>query len=707
MIFAGDPRVWRVAALVAAPLAALILIWCLVPRDYVTGTNSVNTYTYVAPTPAGQALCVPGLEIPAGTARIELGLISRTQTRPPLELALDIGGRAVKSSLPPQPVGSDRISTAVFPIPETAASPGVQAGSLCLRATDLVNWGGTPVVEAGDAVPTLGGRSIGVGRVAVRYLPPAGSKRSYAARLGAILDRASLFRPGFVGAWLYAVILFLVLPGLAFAAVRSIALAVAGERRRYGLRVFGICAVNAICWALITPAFQVPDEVDHFAYVSSIAEHGRSPDRSPGPHMRWSSAEALAIQGTRFLLDHQGQDTRPPWSAADVSRYDRAVAAQHPRSDDGGGYETASPHGPLYYLALAPAYLLAPDGSVLTQLTLARITSALIGALAALLTYLMCVELAPGRRWLGVLAALLVSFQPMYGFISGGVNNDVGVNAGAALLELLLIRLVLRGPTWRTALLTGVVLVLLPYVKGTAYSLFPVAALAVLVAVVRHHRRAAAKPWVLLAAAAAATQALWTRVSPVFHTTLYTTPGGGAPTAAPAVHQLSGYVSYLWQVFLPRLPFMTPHFQTTWPAYTIFVERGFAAFGFYAVYFPSWVYAVVLAAMLAVPVLAAVAAVRERAYVRRMAWPALLLVAFPAAVVAGFEAAFYTPGSRPMLAEFGRYAFPAIGPLAILVVGSLHAFGRRAVPAVGTGLVVAMIAFSYASQLLTLTAYYA
>ncbi len=111
--------------------------------------------------------------------------------------------------------------------------------------------------------------------------------------------------------------------------------------------------------------------------------------------------------------------------------------------------------------------------------------------------------------------------------------------------------------------------------------------------------------------------------------------------------------------------------------------------------------------MLAVPVLAAVAAVRERAYFRRMAWPLLLLVAFPAAVVAGFEAAFYTASSRPMLAEFGRYAFPAIGPLAILVVGSLHAFGRRAVPWVGTGLVVAMIAFSYASQLLTLTAFYA
>ena len=42
-----------------------------------------------------------------------------------------------------------------------------------------------------------------------------------------------------------------------------------------------------------------------------------------------------------------------------------------------------------------------------------------------------------------------------------------------------------------------------------------------------------------------------------------------------------------------------------------------------------------------------------------------------------------------------------------LTLAGLHAFGRRAVPWVGTGLIVAMIAFSYASQLLTLTSFYA
>ncbi len=66
-----------------------------------------------------------------------------------------------------------------------------------------------------------------------------------------------------------------------------------------------------------------------------------------------------------------------------------------------------------------------------------------------------------------------------------------------------------------------------------------------------------------------------------------------------------------------------------------------------------------------------------------------ILALMPLAVIAGFEAAFYTTGTRPSVAEFGRYAFPAIAPLAVLVVASLHAFGtaldrvRRCWPARG------------------------
>src|SRR6202043_2731882 len=108
-----------------------------------------------------------------------------------------------------------------------------------------------------------------------------------------------------------------------------------------------------------------------------------------------------------------------------------------------------------------------------------------------------------------------------------------------------------------------------------------------------------------------------------------------------------------------RLSFMTPHFEATgWQAFAIFVERGWGAFGWYDVYFPSWVYVVLLVAMLIVPVLAIVAARLEWAFVRSHALELAILLLVPIAVVAGFEAAFYTTGLRRYVPEFGRYALP-------------------------------------------------
>jgi hypothetical protein len=164
----------------------------------------------------------------------------------------------------------------------------------------------------------------------------------------------------------------------------------------------------------------------------------------------------------------------------------------------------------------------------------------------------------------------------------------------------------------------------------------------------------------------------------------------------------------VWQVFLPRLPFMARHYETPGiPAFVIFVERGWAAFGWYVVLFPHWVYVVILVVMLATPLLGVIAARREWTFVRRNVIEFAVLLLIPIAVVAGFEAAFYSTAVHEGIPEFGRYAFPAIAPLAVLVVASLHAFGRRRIVLAGGGLLGLMVAFCYACQLLTLTTFYA
>ena len=712
-VFAGDPRVWRWAALLAVPLVALISVYWLAPRDYNTGTDSVEVHDYVALASAGQSVCVPGLLIPPRTARVRLWLTSRTQERPALHLALRIAGGTLHSDLPPLHVRGGRVSVAIFPVPQLEARSSATPASVCLTAGDEVNWGGTalPTPPAYSA-PTLQGAPLAA-RIAVWYLPRAGSQKSYFSAAGTVLRRASLFRSGWTGYWLYAGLFLIVLPGLALGAVRCLALAASGSPpRRPAAWLFAIAALNFACWGLITAPFQAPDETDHFAYTQSLVERGRAPSRdAAAPLRRWSSAETLALENIGWFTDHRALDSRPPWLALQESEYRMQAAALHPRADDGGGAETAATHGPIYYAALVPAYL-AAGSSPFSQLTMMRLASALIGALTVLFTFLLARELAPGRPWLAVLAALLVAFQPMYGFISGAVNNDAGVNAAAAALELLLIRVLRRGVTVTTGALTGAVLLALPLIKGTGLSLYPVAALALIAALWRHRARADVRGWIAFAVCAVSLGLLSAYVLGGVHTA--SAPAGAsaissnASAVSGALHDVPDFLSYLWQVFLPRLPFMTAHFPASgYPAYTIFVVRGWAAFGSYTVTFPHWVYVVILVAMISAIPLSMLAAWREWIWIGRNWLELLVLISMPVAVIVGFEAAYYTPGTRPVIAEVGRYAFPAIGPLAVLVVGALHAFGRRRMLAVGTGLLVAMIALSYASQLLTLTSFYA
>ncbi|HEY4428057.1 MAG TPA: DUF2142 domain-containing protein [Solirubrobacteraceae bacterium] len=715
-VSAGDRRVWRTAAVVAVPLLLLLAFYLLHPRDYYTGTDNVEVYSFISPTPAGKPLCVPGLELPAGTGRIRLQLMSPTAVRPALRMALTFDGRTrvIGSALGPVALPPSRLSTVDFRIPELKADPGGRLATVCVTAAGVVNWGGTPLTKIpASRPPTVGGIPL-LGRIAVWYLPPAGAKRSYLSRIGSTLRRASLFRPGFIGPWLYVLILLVVLPALALASVRCLAVAAAGGligSRRMAASLFAIAAINFICWSLITPPFQAPDEVDHFAYTQSLVERGEAPSRDPAsPLGRWASTEALALDDMSFITDHQIGDTRPPWNVAQQQRYRAQVAQLHLSASDGGGNETAATHGAIYYAALVPAYALA-SSSPLDQLTLMRLTSALIGALTVVFAFLLARELAPGRPWLAVLAGLLVAYEPMYGFISGSVNNDVGVNAAAAGFELLLILIVRRGITLRLGALAGLLLIALPIIKGTAYSLYPVAAVALVATLWRHHRRADLAGLGVLAATALALREISVHLAGVFRNS------AGAPTAqtsspSGALHEVIahplGYLGYLWEVFLPRLSFMAPHFeQPGIPAVTIFVKRGWAAFGWYDVLFPPWVYSVILAVMLLTLVLGLIALRTEWSFVRRN-WIEVGLVALmPIAVVAGFEAAFYTTGARAVIAEFGRYAFPAIAPLAVLVVGALHAFGRRRMLCAGVGLLVIMLGFSYASQLLTMTTFYA
>ncbi len=174
---------------------------------------------------------MPGLQIPAGTASLRLQLISLTTERPALHLTLREGASTLASVLGPTAVASNRISTVIFLVPRARRVPARVRGRLGVphRRRSGEDWGGIAAAGAPAARrPRLQGRSaVGPDRAVV---PAArdGARSSYLARAGAILRRASLFRAGVVGPWLYVLLLLVVLPALALASIRRLAVAQRG-----------------------------------------------------------------------------------------------------------------------------------------------------------------------------------------------------------------------------------------------------------------------------------------------------------------------------------------------------------------------------------------------------------------------------------------------------------------------------------------------
>jgi len=700
--FPGDRRVWLVAAGVAVVFGALIGDALLERQERYTGTNSVRSRNASEAVQPGQRVCANGLDVPAGTGRIQLDPIASQPAT--LEATVQPAGEPPIDAGRFEILGQRKLD---IPIPERAAQPASTPASVCLEVEGFeVRLGGTVGVGWGHVPPTIDGRSIPF-RPSAWFLPPAGEKRSLASHLPDALRRAALFRPDPIGPWTYWVLFLLVLPGLAYAALRLLATAGARGRPPAWLAVALIALGQAWTWALLTPPFQSPDEPDHFAYVQYLAETGKAPS-GEGPVQ--SSAAVLALDGVRTFSSIETPDSRPPWLASQEREWERRAALVPNRDDDGGapGVSTG-PHSPLYYGLLAPAYLAAGD-STFSELTAARLLSAFFLAVIAACAFGIVREIVPRRPALAVGAGLLVAFQPMLGFISGALNNDSGVNAAAALALYLTVRAMRRGLSARLGAALGAALVVMPLMKFSGFALVPVVLLGLAVVAVRElrsTRRLGPVPWLALAGTAALLFAVWSVASGAFDRTTFTTPGGATPVADTiALERIGGYISYIWQVFLPELPGMNTHWGLRWPAFNIYVEGGFAAFGWQAVHFPPWVNRTIAAVLLLLLGAGIAALVRRRADIRGIA-PELVVIALaPITLISAVHVSYYSEVPGP-IGEQGRYAFPVVTALAAAALAWVGAFRRSLTGPLVTLLVAAAIGLAAASQLLALTGFYA
>ncbi|HXP37621.1 MAG TPA: DUF2142 domain-containing protein [Solirubrobacteraceae bacterium] len=463
--------------------------------------------------------------------------------------------------------------------------------------------------------------------------------------------------------------------------------------------------MNAVCWSIVTPPFQSPDEPDHYAYVKQIAETATLPRSSKDAYE--TNIELLQVMnGLGYPNVRQQPRHRTISTSAAQKDLERTLtqlrAVPQVKGSFAAGTATAQP--PLYYALEAVPYSLASN--VLTRLQLMRLLSALMAGVTALFVLLFVRETLPGEPWAWTAGGLAASLTPLLGFVSGSVNPDALLFAVSAALFYLLARGFRRGLTLGLALLIGATVAAGSLTKLNFAGLVPGALLALILMGLRARRASATTPWRSVAVGVAVA------VSPI---ALY------AIVNAASGHPIFGIVSsivgqshfslrelsYVWQLFLPHLPGTTNYFPGIFTTQQFWFNGYVGLYGWLDTAFPVWVYNVALVPLVGVALLFARALISSARALRPRLGEGLAYLSMAVGLMIAVGVASYVsfPEQIATFAE-ARYLLPLLPLFGAILVLAARAAGRRWGPLVGALMIVLFFAHDVFSLLLVAARYY-
>jgi hypothetical protein len=175
-----------------------------------------------------------------------------------------------------------------------------------------------------------------------------------------------------------------------------------------------------------------------------------------------------------------------------------------------------------------------------------------------------------------------------------------------------------------------------------------------------------------------------------------------------ATNSLSHELAYIWQLYLPRLPGMTPYFAGVTMFRDIWFDRSVGLYGFMDTMFPVWVDDLALVVAVAIACLFC-----RELFVRRHALRARLAeLGVYAAMLIGLlvmvGASSYLSNALEGGAAFvePRYLVPMIPLLGAVVVLAVRGAGSRWAPVVGAAIALAVLGHDVFSQLQVIARYY-
>jgi 4-amino-4-deoxy-L-arabinose transferase-like glycosyltransferase len=468
-------------------------------------------------------------------------------------------------------------------------------------------------------------------------------------------------------------------------------------------------AIQSIAWNLALPPFQGPDEATHFAYVQHLAETGELPSASTGGTAYSSEEEGALV--TLNVISLQGDlYARPAWGQADLNAW-RAVERTYTQAgrENGAGPNPIAKNPPLYYAAMSVPYRLLTWLPLLKRLFVLRLFNALCYLATIAMTWLIARELFGRVRWKALLAAGAVALQPQLAFMSAVINADNLLVALTTAVLLASLRLVTRGPSMGRVLTASALSAAAILTHGRGLVTLPV--LAVTLAACWYSYRPALRDTLKRGAAALAT------VGGAFLAYLAFGRSGGSlyggqisQLNSGTSFSLRGFLSSIYQFYLPRLTSMRARIGPAYGYKQVFIDSFYGTFGSLEVTFKARTYDLlqVLSALGLVGLFTAVVTRWRRLW---SAWPVVVvLLALLASNVfflhyVSYRSLLGNGGSDPLIV--GRYLLPMVSLFGLAIAFTAGALPRRLGPLLGAAILALGVLLSLAGIGITAARFYA
>jgi 4-amino-4-deoxy-L-arabinose transferase-like glycosyltransferase len=477
-------------------------------------------------------------------------------------------------------------------------------------------------------------------------------------------------------------------------------------------RAAKVCALiaflNATCWSLITPPFEVTDEPAHFAYVQQLAESGKLPHLTSGQF----SEEQMTAEADLHTYDVRFAPGVHTISSLNQQRNLQAHLSRNLARLGPGAAGHATSEPPLYYALEVVPYRIGGTSTMLVRLTLMRLMSALMAALSALFAWLFLRELLPGLPWAWTVGGLGVALAPLLGFMSGAVNPDAMLCAISAALFYCLARAFRRGLTRQLAIAVGVVIALGIMTKLNFIGLVPGAFLGLVILARREGQTSGHR-----ICYRSLLTALLIALAPIILYALINA-ASGKPLFGIVTSTVNGFqhehtsilhdISYIWQLYLPRLPWMHNYFGELLTTRQLWFNGGVGLYGWLDTVFPAWVYTFALVPAALIGGLCVRELARRRSALRDRTLELVVYALMSLGVLLLIGASGYPEASElPAQVAEPRYLLPMLALWGAVLALAARGAGRRWGPVVGVLIVVLVFAHNLFSQLQVIARFYA